>query len=589
MRTLLLSLFVLQGCSCSGPVLETRDAGGTDAPLPSDGGGTDAERLDGGPDGGRLDGGGADAGPAGPCGEGSCTAPAWRWDRTLGSDGSDQGLAVAVDGAGNAIVTGEFQGEINLGGGWRSSAGFRDTFVVSYGPDGSWRWDRTFGSSSPSAVAVDGEGNAVVSGGFEGTTDFGGGARTSAGALDAFVASYGPDGSWRWDRTFGEASDDAGAGVAMDGDGNAVVTGRFRGAVDLGGGVRTSAGDSDVLVASYGPDGSWRWDRTFGAGSLDQGFGVAVDAAGNAVVGGQLSGTVDLGGGPRTSVGLFELFVASYDADGGWRWDRTFGAGLFSQRLGVAVDGAGHATVTGAFRTTVDLGGGPRTSDEWRAFVASYDRDGGWRWDRSFAASDAWGVTVDGAGDTVVTGRFQGTADFGGGLRTETGGAVFVASFGSDGSWRWDHVFAGGVGDTGNGVAVDPRGNAVVTGSFLDTVGFGGGARTSAGGSDAFVLSLGCACPCRPERVSFPMGGELSPGALCDDVVVCVSDDAAAARVLAASSSFVCDSPDGLCCQYREGGTGGGPAVLDASEIAEICAVTMLEPAPDSITCVVYL
>lgn len=119
-----------------------------------------------------------------------------------------------------------------------------------------------------------------------------------------------------------------------------------------------------------------------------------------------------------------------------------------------------------------------------------------------------------------------------------------------------------------------------------------------AGGADAGPdASLGDAGspPCRPERVRFPMGGELAPGTLCDDVFVCSADAAAVARLQATSSRFDCSEPVGfpceggtLRCAYRGDG-GGGPSVLDEREIADLCAVTTLEPPPDAIVCVVYL
>ncbi len=112
-----------------------------------------------------------------------------------------------------------------------------------------------------------------------------------------------------------------------------------------------------------------------------------------------------------------------------------------------------------------------------------------------------------------------------------------------------------------------------------------------AGASMPVDASADASVACRPDRVEFPMGGDLSPGTLCDDVLVCVADAAAAARVEAASPSFDCAvGPGGPCdgvrCLYRDP---GGPSTLDDTEIQSICAITVLEPAPDRIICQVYL
>lgn len=101
------------------------------------------------------------------------------------------------------------------------------------------------------------------------------------------------------------------------------------------------------------------------------------------------------------------------------------------------------------------------------------------------------------------------------------------------------------------------------------------------------------ASSCEPERVEFPAGGDLSVGTLCDDVFVCVPDAGATAAVVAAASQFDCTSePAGFpCadgevrCAYRDP---GGPSTLDQPEIDAICAVTVLEPPPTRIVCMVW-
>ncbi len=96
---------------------------------------------------------------------------------------------------------------------------------------------------------------------------------------------------------------------------------------------------------------------------------------------------------------------------------------------------------------------------------------------------------------------------------------------------------------------------------------------------------------CNPAAVRFvPPGGALRVGQLCDDVVACASSDVEAAAVMAASKKFRCQPlPSNGCpswtCLYADP---SGPSVLDETEIAEICRVTVLSPTP-RMTCFVYL
>ena len=116
----------------------------------------------------------------------------------------------------------------------------------------------------------------------------------------------------------------------------------------------------------------------------------------------------------------------------------------------------------------------------------------------------------------------------------------------------------------------------------------------SASAADAGLedASADAAVSCRPDRVEFPMGGDLSPGTYCDALFVCVADASAAAAVEAASSAFDCTvgpgdpCTGGVRCAY--GGVGGG-STFEEAEIAAICAVTVLEPPPDRVLCRVYV
>jgi hypothetical protein len=100
-------------------------------------------------------------------------------------------------------------------------------------------------------VAADASGNVIVTGFFEGAADFGGDTLICAGGEDIFVAKYDASGAHQWSQRLGSTAGDQGLAVAVDGSGDVIVTGRFEGTVDFGGGDLTSAGGSDIFVAKY--------------------------------------------------------------------------------------------------------------------------------------------------------------------------------------------------------------------------------------------------------------------------------------------------------------------------------------------------
>ena len=248
------------------------------------------------------------------------------WTRQFSSGpGPTAGAAygVAVDGAGNAYVVGEFP---TTGGPWVP-------FVRKYDTSGNELWTRTRHlftghSESASGVVVDGEGNVYLA--------IGDPANGSGRSGDAFVLKYDTSGNEKWALQFGSSAKAGARGVAVDGAGNVYVAGDTSGALPG----QTSAGGRDAFVRKYDSSGNEMWTHQFGSSGDDFARGVAVDGAGNAYVAGEgaLPG--------QTSAGGRDAFVRKYDSDGNEMWTHQFGSGR-NFAHGVVVDGTGDIYVGG--------------------------------------------------------------------------------------------------------------------------------------------------------------------------------------------------------------------------------------------------
>ncbi len=346
-----------------------------------------------------------------------------------GSGGSSTAYAVAADGNGNVFITGSFMGTVNFGGGPLTSAGWpmvpnQDVFIAAYSPTGAFRWAVGFGGGLHdigSGIATTANGDVIVTGQIGGRVNLGCGSVSSAfSSHDMFLARYsGASGACQWAKLVGGSAEDAGAGVAVASNGDIVAAGYFQGTADFGGGPVTSAGLSDIFVARYSGQGAYLWVRRVGSTGDDRANAVALDANGNVAVTGYFSGTVDFGGGPLTSLGSWDAFVAKCSATGAYLWARDLRGTATDEAFGVATDANGNVVVTGGFQGTVNFGGGPLTSAGfWDAFVAKYSAaTGGHLWSKAFGSSNddlANAVAVDGNGNAIVTGYFQTTVDFDG-------------------------------------------------------------------------------------------------------------------------------------------------------------------------------
>ena len=438
--------------------------------------------------------------------------PGSPWSRRFGSSGDDRGQAVAADGSGNVAVTGHFAGTTDFGGGSVSSyvhpslGPTADVFVAAYSPSGSYRWARTMGNDSAEegkGIATDSGGNVLVTG-YQSSyvVDYGGGAQTTVSYNDIFMAKYSSAGSWVWSKTVGGYGYDQGNAVAADGAGSAFVTGYIgKGAmgdigVNFGGGALFSAGGSDVFLVKYSATGQHVWSKRFGSTGTDVGMAVDTDSAGNVYVAGTFEGSVDFGGGSLASAGVRDIFVLKYSGAGQHLWSKRFGSSGDDVVQGLAIDGAGDVVLSGKFQSSVSFGGTALTSagGDDIFLVKLSGASGGHAWSKRFGSTSqdiATGVAVDGTSNVVVSGYFAGAVDFGGGTLTSAGTDVFAAKYNSAGAHTWSRRFGGADSQIGDGVAAAPTGEVTVTGFFNQSVDFGAGSLTSAGGFDACLAGIG--------------------------------------------------------------------------------------------------
>ncbi len=104
-------------------------------------------------------------------------------------------------------------------------------------PDNDWARTLTNGqvASAVQAVAVDFEHNVLVTGRIASGADLGNGPSTGDGADDLFLLKLSPTGKHIWSKRFEVGGDQHGDGIAVDGAGNVIVTGHFEGTLELGG------------------------------------------------------------------------------------------------------------------------------------------------------------------------------------------------------------------------------------------------------------------------------------------------------------------------------------------------------------------
>ena len=206
-------------------------------------------------------------------------AGALEWVTQIGGDGTDQIRRVAVDGNGNVFVLGTFQKTIDLGGGALTAAGANDLLLARFDASGRHVWSKRVGNpfnEMAGGIAVDRAGNLMITGSYDKDVDFLGTPLLASGESDVYVARLTGDGALLWVKSFGTQREDVGYGIGVDDAGNAVVTGWFESPIDFGGGPLTGKGQKDGFIAKLAADGRHLWSTRFGDWDHDSGNAVAV-------------------------------------------------------------------------------------------------------------------------------------------------------------------------------------------------------------------------------------------------------------------------------------------------------------------------
>lgn len=344
-------------------------------------------------------------------------------------------------------------------------------------------WVESFGAPAGAergtGIAVSPAGDVFVTGYLGVAADFGGGV-LSAGI---FVMKLSPDGKHVWSVGFPSCSQPK---IGVSSDGNPVVAGLHNGSVTFGS--KTYTGDGGFVVKLA--DGVPLWSRELPVTSgLLAVRGLDVAPNGDVAVAGGFTGSLDMGAGPVSSMGE-DLFVMRLSGSGGTNIfvkNLGSGAGKFNEATGVTFPGSpGELAVTGKIQGTIDFGLGDVTVSSG-IFFWRISNGGTTTHAKGFASATTMGIAPDNGGGVVVLGQTGSSAtNLGGGAITAN--TAFVTKF----DVSLNHVFSKELpGLTPSGVAVDALGNAIVTGSFTQTINVGGGDLMSHGSNDVFVGIFG--------------------------------------------------------------------------------------------------
>ncbi|MEP7125788.1 MAG: SBBP repeat-containing protein [Byssovorax sp.] len=333
------------------------------------------------------------------------------WSRSVANTTSTvPSLAATADGG--VVVAGSFDITATIAGATAASAGLHDVFVARYDGGGAQQWAHRFGDPSDqlvSAVAVDPSGNVYLTGEFQGQLDLGPGCSSMSAVMsgfnNGFVARLSSAGDCLWLEKFGDHA--YGSSLSADADG-VTLGGAITGPTTFGGttigsatkgsfvarynlmGVSTFAtivpgqevqvvndpvshqvffgttapgmGVGDVKVGELDPQGDPLWLKSYsGTGSIHL-ASITRTVGGDLVISGDATGDIDFGAPLAVNHGFQDMFVARLSAAGATLGCVELGDAKPQFGRNVRVDKQGYAYLYGDFQGSIDFGAGNLTT-----------------------------------------------------------------------------------------------------------------------------------------------------------------------------------------------------------------------------------
>lgn len=269
-------------------------------------------------------------------------------------------------------------------------------------------------------LAADARGGALLTGSFNGFLDLGGvtlvsGPDTGAPVdrqMALFLARYDTEGTHLWSRAVahGDGAPTEGTALAVAPGDTVLVGGRVGAGSDLGDG--TAVSQDGLFLARYSAvDGAAVWKRVL-PGAVGEISGLA-ESGGQVAFAGQFSGTFTFADQRYTQVGhadastaTDDVFVGAVALDGAARWLRHLGSPGLERMLGLDVGLDGAILIQGVNTWPLDFGG--RTLGAHGRFVAAFTPTGQSLWARSFAGPvETVDVAVLSTGEVLVAGALD--------------------------------------------------------------------------------------------------------------------------------------------------------------------------------------
>ncbi len=360
------------------------------------------------------------------------------WAKNFGDNWLySSGNSILVDSLNNVYVAGKYRGvvDFDFGSGVYnlvSNSNSSDIFILKLDSNANLIWAKSIGSTNADvchSLAIDGTGNILATGGFQGTADFNPDSLASFNLTigGQFILKLDSNGSFIWAKKVeGQA---LGLSIDCNNQGDVFTTGQFQGTSDFdpGNGLFNMVSNNlyDIFILKLDVNGSFAWAKRIGGVEPEKGSSIKVDASGNSYIAGyydsgSLIDSVDFDPGP----GDFYLptgggFLLKLNPLGNFIWAKQVSNNIVTS---IAIDNFSNIYACGESLSSM--------------FITKIDSASNTLWNKPFGGNSIEicnYIAYDNNNAIVITGEFTLTTNFDPGQTntslSTTSRAVFISKY----------------------------------------------------------------------------------------------------------------------------------------------------------------
>ena len=298
-------------------------------------------------------------------------------------------------------------------------------------------------------------------------------------------AFYAQSPNWQWAKIGGSSGQDAGKDIVIDTQGNIYVLGVFRDFdITIEGVTLINAGDDDIFLAKYNPNGGLIWVKSINGQATDFAVKLLIDKNNDVYVsGGFSSPTLTIGTTTLTNSGSYSFFTAKYNSSGQVIWAKNnLNSNLNASIIAIDDNLNSYSIIATASVATLEK----RNVSESLIWSKTITTTG------SISSPQVHYVFVNETGVYLTGGFFGSSLTIGTSTILNSASAnsddMFVAKLDTSGNVLWLKNGLNTSGDNGTVVQVDNNGNVYVLGMFSTGITFDSFTLTSNGDYDLFLV-----------------------------------------------------------------------------------------------------